>query len=63
MAPKHSTMAPYDAAFPPEHAGITNCDTVTKNDRFMKVFEIPIFMNFDKLNITYELIVSIKQMV
>ena len=38
-----------------------NGDAATKNGRIMKIWKsfcIPIFMNFDKLNINYELILS-----
>jgi hypothetical protein len=40
-----------------------NCGAATKTDRVMKIwrfdfFCIPIFMNFDELNINYELILS-----
>ena len=47
-------------AFSPWKRWYKNCDAATKNDRVMKIwrFFIPIFMNFDKLKINYELILS-----
>ena len=35
-----------------------NCDATTKNGRVMKIWRFLIFMNFDKLHINYELILS-----
>ena len=53
-------MAPKDALFFPEHAGLKIVSMrreLTELWRFEDFF-IPIFMNFDELNIIYEFILS-----
>ena len=61
MAPTHTTMAPWDAPFPHEHAGI-KIVTLRRKMTELWIFEdflkIPILMNIDELNINYELILS-----
>ena len=61
MAPTHTIMAPYNAPFPPEHAGVNIVglrQKMTELWRFEDVFKIPKFMNFDELKFNYKLILS-----
>ena len=63
MGARNGSQTPYNVAkgcaFSPWTRWYTNCDATTKNDRVMKIWRsifIPIFVNFDELNINYELI-------
>ena len=59
--PSHMTMAPLDAPFSPEHAGIKMVAMRWKMVElwtFEQWFYIPTFMNFDELNCYYELFLS-----